>query len=819
MGNVALDAPANAVRLSDETTTDSSQWFTRYVPSNDAYNLGYVVISNPAGQVLAPAGRNDTERSGGAFLEAQAYVAGARHQMWVMKPARGGFKLFNKLSGMVVTPTGWGTSNGTQLVQWSDSNVDTQIWQSNKLTSLVNGQSGMAVTQVGGYPIVQNTAIGATDQQWSVEAADPGYHRIRNVTTGKVLTPHAWSRDAGTAIVHWYQAAAGSSEDRIQQWALKADAPGGGYRIVNRETGLAITPDGWSTSATTRLIAWHVSLEQPTQVWNLPSLNDELTALRRDVPPETIEAAWLAVRSGANTSTFTDLDGELWDIEVPANAKTATLSLRDKPGVNYSLNDVSALISTMGSGTTSKFTKIYNETDNSLWVKDPAVSDTGITLRQFILQHPEIPFVTKWVGLGQAVLSTPSAAATVVPKAPLFKGSTVSAFNGSNFKFNGMRFAIYGSAGPGLGRFDVYLDGAKLGNSVDTQALSPNKRYDNVPLFDSGTLPASLREHKVELRNRQGTLVVGQFEAVPVPGQSTGTTPIVPPGSAANPKWGATVNNKQVGGSEGNRQLFVCRASYSGGVHTGKTWDGNNGCNISYGGAEVVASGFEYLEASANYSWSKTATTNLIVAGQADGYPIYVCRVKFQNGDFHPGKAWNNYCYVGYGGKEITVNNFEYLTGAGQSTGTNNTVPPAVDPDPVQPVVWGTDVTDRQVGGVQAGNQALFVCRVLNGSDYMAGKTWSSGERCRAGYSGVEMRILNQPNEYLQASLRYKWTKNRTNRLIQAGQQGGKAAYVCRATFPDGTIHPGMAIDGNNNCSIGYGGAQVNKTDFEYLTQ
>jgi hypothetical protein len=671
----------------------------------------------------------------------------------------------------------------------------------------------MAVTQVGGYPIVQNTAIGATDQQWSVEAADPGYHRIRNVTTGKVLTPHAWSRDAGTAIVHWYQAAAGSSEDRIQQWALKADGPRGGYRIVNRETGLAITPDGWSTSATTRLIAWHVSLEQPTQVWDLPSLNDELNALRRDVPPETIEAAWLAVPQGANTRTFTDQSGRLWDIEVPANAKTATLSLRDKPGVNYSLNDVSALISTMGSGTASKFTNIYG-----LWIKDPAVSDTGISLRQFILQHPEISFVTKWVGLGQAVLSTPSAAATAVPKAPLFKGSTVSAFNGTNFNFKGTRFAIYGSVGPGLGRFDVYLDGAKLGNSVDTQAKSPGKRYDNVPLFDSGTLPASLRQHTVELRNRQGNLVVGQFEVVPVTGQSTGTTPILPPGSAANAKWGATVNNKQVGGAEGNKPLYVCRVSYSGGVHAGKTWDGYNGCNIGYGGTEVVASGFEYLEASTDYSWSKTATSQLVSVGQEAGQPIYVCRAKLSDGSVHPGKVWNGNCNVGYGGKELVIADFEYLTGAGQATSVNPIVPP-VDPDPVQPVVWGANVTDRQVGGVQAGNQALFVCRVLNGRDYQAGKTWSSGERCRVGNSGVEMQINNQPNEYLQASPRYKWTKTRTNRLIQAGQQNGKAAYVCRATFPDGTIHPGMAIDGNNNCSIGYGGAQVNKTDFEYLTQ
>ena len=663
MGNVALDAQANAVRLSDETTTDSSQWFTRYVPSNDAYRSGYVVISNPAGQVLAPVGRDDTERSGGAFLQAQAYVPGARHQMWKMVPAKGGFKLFNKLSGMVVTPTGWGTSSGTQLVQWSDSNVDTQIWQPNKLTSLVNAQSGMAFTPQSGYAIVQNTFSGATDQQWTLEAADPGYYRIRNQATGKVLTPHAWSRDAGTAIVHWFQAAPGSSEDHIQQWALKADAPRGGYRIVNRETGLAITPDAWSTSATTKLIAWEVQLEQPTQVWNLPSLNDELTALRRDVPPETIEAAWLAVRKGANTSTFTDLDGELWDIEVPANAKTATLSLRGKPGVNYSLNDVSALISTMGSGTTSKFNKIYSETEDSLWVQDPAVSDTGITLRQFILQHPEVSFVTKWVGLGQAVLSTPSTPA-VVPKAPLFKGSTVSSFNGSNFNFKGTRFAIYGSAGPGLGSFDVYLDGGKL-NRVDTQVVSPDKRYDNVPLFDSGTLPASLREHKVELRNKQGTLVVSQFEVVPVTGQSTGTIPIVPPGSAANAKWGATVNNKQVGGAEGNTPLHVCRVSYSGGVHAGKTWEGYNGCNIGYGGTEVVTtSGFEYLEASAGYSWSKTPTNQLVPVGQEAGQPIYVCRAKISNGSVHPGKVWNGNCNIGYGGNELVIADFEYLTGA-----------------------------------------------------------------------------------------------------------------------------------------------------------
>lgn len=48
-----------------------------------------------------------------------------------------------------------------------------------------------------------------------------------------------------------------------------------------------------------------------------------------------------------------------------------------------------------------------------------------------------------------------------------------------------------------------------------------------------------------------------------------------------------------VGGYENGRKLFICQASYQGGVHPGKVVGAN--CNFGFGGQEISASYYNVL--------------------------------------------------------------------------------------------------------------------------------------------------------------------------------------------------------------------------------
>ena len=51
-----------------------------------------------------------------------------------------------------------------------------------------------------------------------------------------------------------------------------------------------------------------------------------------------------------------------------------------------------------------------------------------------------------------------------------------------------------------------------------------------------------------------------------------------------------------IGGREANGQiLFICRANYRGGVHPGKIRTEFGGCNIPWGGKEIVVRDYEVL--------------------------------------------------------------------------------------------------------------------------------------------------------------------------------------------------------------------------------
>lgn len=112
------------------------------------------------------------------------------------------------------------------------------------------------------------------------------------------------------------------------------------------------------------------------------------------------------------------------------------------------------------------------------------------------------------------------------------------------------------------------------------------------------------------------------------------------------------------GGRENNppRNLYICRASFQGGVHPGKIVAGD--CNISWGGNEIRAQNYQILISHIrHYAWSSASygaiPVNALPGGVENGRILYICQANWQGG-VHPGKVVGNSCNFGYGGKEIS---------------------------------------------------------------------------------------------------------------------------------------------------------------------
>jgi hypothetical protein len=352
--------------------------------------------------------------------------------------------------------------------------------------------------------------------RYRFEPTGDGFFRILNGRTGKVLTPNAWSDSDGTLVIHWDAAKRSDSDEyrKRQHWGLKAD-DNGGYRIVNRVSGLAITPSGDAYRSS--LIARQVDLANRKQVWRLESLIPYIEASQRTVPVDVIEQAWIKRNSGDN-SPFTDWKGNVWDFTVDSGS--VAFSRRDQPLMNFSLLSPARNFATdqndPGKLSANEYGAPYwmlPSSGGAVWLQDRSSNFSSCCVRarlqEFALMHPEVDFALRWVGIGQAIPPVSSGTQTA-----LFKRGTTINTDGSGASFKGRRFALYGSGGPGAGSFDVYLDGTKIGPTVAPAQLYTSPAA-NVPLFDSGNMPASWRDHKVEVRNRQGAVTITKLEYVP----------------------------------------------------------------------------------------------------------------------------------------------------------------------------------------------------------------------------------------------------------------------------------------------------------------
>jgi len=114
-----------------------------------------------------------------------------------------------------------------------------------------------------------------------------------------------------------------------------------------------------------------------------------------------------------------------------------------------------------------------------------------------------------------------------------------------------------------------------------------------------------------------------------------------------------------------------------------------------------------------------------VVGGQEPGRQLYVCRAQYQGG-VHPGKVVGSNCNIGYGGREITLPQYEVLT--------------TREP---QRIGWvrasrGALAPNAVIGGQEPGRQ-LYLCRASHQGGVHPGKV--VGSNCNIGYGGAEVTL------------------------------------------------------------------------------
>ena len=138
---------------------------------------------------------------------------GNQPQQWLFQPVDGTYKIISQNSGKAMDASGYGTSNGTQIQQWTYGCGANQKWTVTDTGSgnykIIGVQSGKAVDVYGG-----NTGNGTKVQLYDYAAnaaqlykftlADTGYYRITpNCATGSCLDVDGVSTANGAKVQLW----------------------------------------------------------------------------------------------------------------------------------------------------------------------------------------------------------------------------------------------------------------------------------------------------------------------------------------------------------------------------------------------------------------------------------------------------------------------------------------------------------------------------------------------------------------------------------------------------------------------------------------
>lgn len=134
------------------------------------------------------------------------------------------FRIMNANSGKALDVNQASTINGGNIIQWTFSNGNNQLWKLIEtdfgVYRLVNKNSGLALDVNGasttnGATIIQWDAHGGFNQQWYITETTSGVYRLENRNSALVLDVNGGSAQNGADVIQWSWNSGGN-----QQWQI-----------------------------------------------------------------------------------------------------------------------------------------------------------------------------------------------------------------------------------------------------------------------------------------------------------------------------------------------------------------------------------------------------------------------------------------------------------------------------------------------------------------------------------------------------------------------------------------------------------------------
>lgn len=147
------------------------------------------------------------------------------------------YTMTNQKSGLCLDDPGGSTEPGTQMIQWTPNNLDTQAWKAdfigNNFFKLTCKYSNLVLDNKGGLPdpgnpILQWNDNGTDAQRWSIGYIGNSYYKIKNKASGLYMDVSGGSTQAHASIVQ--NADNGSTS---QNWKLKQHYSVSRFRSYN----------------------------------------------------------------------------------------------------------------------------------------------------------------------------------------------------------------------------------------------------------------------------------------------------------------------------------------------------------------------------------------------------------------------------------------------------------------------------------------------------------------------------------------------------------------------------------------------------------
>jgi hypothetical protein len=266
LGATATTDGTPVVQLTASSSTQQQWTITRQAD-------GYFTLTD-SGRVLTVTG---AATSDGATVELRTATPGSSAQEWaVTQRSDGTFAVANRKSGKLLDDYQQATAPGSPVVQWADNGGDNQHWKLTQTAppSLTTGDFTIQ-NNLGKYLEIPagSTASGTQADQWWY--ADQPWHlwHFVSATGGYRIV----NNNSGLALTDTYPAsnvaitqATADAANTAQVWTLVQH--GDQYLIRNTGTGRFITIAQGSYSDLAKAVSW-TELDTPDQLWTVRRIN------------------------------------------------------------------------------------------------------------------------------------------------------------------------------------------------------------------------------------------------------------------------------------------------------------------------------------------------------------------------------------------------------------------------------------------------------------------------------------------------------------------------------------------------------------------